>query len=67
MSQESSHNEPVTPAAPSKGKRKSTRLTNIETYLREMRKDINELRDQNKEVKEGAEKTHTGRKRRLEE
>ncbi|PQM40419.1 hypothetical protein Pyn_26673 [Prunus yedoensis var. nudiflora] len=61
MSQESSHNEPVTPAAPSKERKKSNRLTNIETYLREMREDINELRDQNKEVREGAEKTHTER------
>ncbi|KAL6284745.1 hypothetical protein ACE6H2_015674 [Prunus campanulata] len=45
VSQESNHNEPVTPAAPSKGRKKSNHLTNIETYLKEMRKDINELRD----------------------
>ncbi|CAB4316356.1 unnamed protein product [Prunus armeniaca] len=67
MSQESSHNEPVTPAAPIKGRKKSNRLTNIETYLKEMKKDINELRDQNKEGGGGAEKTYTGRQRRLEE
>ncbi|KAL6269587.1 hypothetical protein ACE6H2_026498 [Prunus campanulata] len=67
MSQESSPDELVTPAALRKGRRKSNHLTNIETYLMEMRKDINELRDQNKEVMEEAEKTHTGRQRRLEE
>ncbi|PQM42521.1 hypothetical protein Pyn_14013 [Prunus yedoensis var. nudiflora] len=67
MSQESSHNEPVTLAASSKGRKKSNRLTNIETYLKEMRKDINELCDQNKEIREGDEKTHIGRQRRLEE
>ncbi|CAB4316334.1 unnamed protein product [Prunus armeniaca] len=61
MSQESSHNEPVTPAAPIKGRKKSNHLTNIETYLKEMRKDINELCDQNKEVGGGADKTYIGR------
>ncbi|CAB4289466.1 unnamed protein product [Prunus armeniaca] len=67
MSQESSHNKPVTPAAHIKGRKKSNRLTNIETYMKEMRKDINEFHDQNKEVGGGAEKTCTGRQRRLEE
>ncbi|PQP96476.1 hypothetical protein Pyn_05636 [Prunus yedoensis var. nudiflora] len=67
MSQESSPDELVTPAASRKGRRKSNHLTNIETYLVEMRKDINELRDQNKEVMEEVKKTHTGRQQRLEE
>ncbi|PQQ21979.1 hypothetical protein Pyn_26435 [Prunus yedoensis var. nudiflora] len=61
MSQESNHNEPVIAAVPSKERKKSNRLTNIETYLREMRKNINELHDHKKEVREGAEKTYTER------
>ncbi|KAI5313720.1 hypothetical protein L3X38_042896 [Prunus dulcis] len=67
MSEESNPDEPVIPAEPRKRRKKSNRLTNIKTYLKEIRKDINELRDQNKEVMEEAEKTHIGRQRRLEE
>ncbi|CAL2270787.1 unnamed protein product [Prunus armeniaca] len=67
MSQESSPDELVIPTASRKGRKKSNRLTNIETCLKEMRKDINELCDQSKDIMEEVEKTHTGRQRRLEE
>ncbi|CAB4272684.1 unnamed protein product [Prunus armeniaca] len=61
MSQESSQDKLVTLTVLKKGRKKSNRLTNIETYLKEMRKDINKLRDKNKEVGEESEKTHTRR------
>lgn len=67
MSEESNPDEPVIPAEPRKRRKKSNRLTNIETYLKEMRKDFNKIRDQNKEVMNEVEKTHIRRQRRLEE